>query len=94
MDEITLTIDGQKVKASQGMTVLEAAIQAHIFIPTHCYHPHLVPSSTCRLCVVEIEGVADFPTACTTPAREGMMVRTDTPKVQQLRRDILRAWFL
>ena len=64
---IGLTIDGQSVKTQEGATVLEAAQQAGIYIPTLCYHPSLTPSGSCRMCIVEIEGMRGFVTACTTP---------------------------
>ncbi|MFC1916796.1 FAD-dependent oxidoreductase [Chloroflexota bacterium] len=86
---ITLTIDGQEVKAEEGMTVLQAAIGAGIYIPTLCYHPSLAPYGACRLCIVEIEKMRGFPTSCTTPASDGMVVKTDTLQIQELRRDIL-----
>jgi len=89
MDEITLTIDGREVKAENGMTVLEAARAADIYIPTLCYHPDLAPYGGCRLCIVEIENMRGFPTACTTPTSDGMVVKTNTPKLQELRRDIM-----
>ena len=86
---ISLTIDGQKVKVSEGMTVYEAAKAAGIYIPTLCYHPYLTPYGACRLCVVEIDKMRGFPTSCTTPASDGMVVSSDTPQLQELRRDIL-----
>ena len=89
MDEIILTIDGKQVVASKGMTVLEAAKSVGIHIPTLCYHPALTPYGACRLCVVEIEGMRGLPTSCTTPANDGMVVKTNTPQIQELRRDIL-----
>ena len=89
MDTITLNIDGQEVKARGGMTVLEAAKEVGIYIPTLCYHPSLSPFGACRLCVVEIEKMRGSPTACTTPAAEGMVVHTNTPQLQNLRRNIL-----
>ena len=52
MGEITLTIDGQEVTVNEGMTVLQAAEQAGIYIPTLCYHPDLAPYGACRLCIV------------------------------------------
>ena len=60
------------------MTVLEAAQAAGIYIPTLCYDPDLEPYGGCRLCVVEIEKVRGLPTACTTPATDGMVVHTET----------------
>ena len=89
MAEFTLTIDEQEVKASQGMTVLEAAKQAEIYIPTLCYHPDLAPYGACRLCIVEIENLRGMPTSCTTPATDGMVIRTKTPEIQVLRRGVL-----
>ena len=74
MDTMTLTIDDQQVQAKPGITVLEAATGAGIYIPTLCYHPSLSPYGGCRLCVVEIEKMRGFPTACTTPAGDGMVV--------------------
>jgi len=68
------------------MSVLEAARAAGIYIPTLCYHPDLQPYGGCRLCLVEIEGVRGLPTACTTPAAEGLRVRTETEAVNKVRR--------
>jgi predicted molibdopterin-dependent oxidoreductase YjgC len=86
---VTLTINGQRVEAGEGMTVLEAARKADIYIPTLCYHPSLTPYGGCRLCVVEIDNMRGFPTACTTPVTDGMVVRTDTEQLQSFRRGIL-----
>ncbi|MGD9393432.1 MAG: 2Fe-2S iron-sulfur cluster-binding protein, partial [Dehalococcoidia bacterium] len=89
MAEIKLTIDGQEVKAKSGMTVLEAAEAAGIYIPTLCADPDLKPYGGCRLCIVEIEKMRGFPTACTTPATEGMVVRTNTEAVNEVRRTVV-----
>ena len=86
MDRIKVTIDGRAVEASPGMTVLEAAEAAGIYIPTLCADPDLEPYGACRLCVVEIDGMRGLPTACTTPATDGMVVHTETPAVNQVRR--------
>ncbi|KPJ52864.1 MAG: formate dehydrogenase [Dehalococcoidia bacterium DG_18] len=86
METITLTIDGIEVKAKSGATVLEAAQGADIYIPTLCWDADMEPYGACRLCVVEIEGMRGLPTACTTPATDGMVVRTDTPQVNKVRR--------
>ncbi len=85
MEKISLTIDGQEVEARKGMTVLEAAEAAGIYIPTLCSDPDLEPYGACRLCVVEIERMRGLPTACTTPATDGMVVHTETPAVNQVR---------
>ncbi len=89
MENITLTIDGQKVEAKKGMTVLEAAQGADIYIPTLCHHPDLEPYGGCRLCVVEIDGMRGLPAACVTPAADGMAVLTNTPAVDAERRTAL-----
>ncbi len=85
-ENISLTINGQKVTAKQGMTVLEAAQSAGIYIPTLCHHPDLKPYGGCRTCVVEIEGLRGLPTSCTTPAADGMKVNTETDAVNNSRR--------
>jgi len=86
VDEIRLTINGQEITAKKGMTVLEAAQLADIYIPTLCYDPDLEPYGGCRLCVVEIEKMRGLPTACTTPATDGMVVHTETSAVNNVRR--------
>jgi len=85
----SLTIDGKKVEFAPGMSVLEVADTAGIYIPTLCRHPALPAFGACRLCIVEIEGMRGFPASCSTPARDGMVVRTDTEKIVGLRRAVL-----
>jgi formate dehydrogenase alpha subunit len=89
MDSITLHINGKEVKAKQGMTVLEAALSAGIYIPTLCYHPDLAPYGGCRLCIVEIQKMRGFPAACTTPATDGMVITTDSDTINRVRRTTL-----
>ena len=89
MDEIKLTIDGQEIKAKKGMTLLEAAQTADIYIPTLCYHQDLEPYGGCRLCIVEIEKVRGLQPACTYPASDGMVVHTGTEAVNKVRRTAL-----
>ena len=84
--DVALTIDGQEVKVPQGATVLEAALKADIYIPTICYHPDLKPYGGCRLCIVQIQGMRGFPTACTTPATNGMVVTTSSADLNDIRR--------
>jgi len=83
---IKLTINGEEVEAKKGATVLEAALGAGIYIPTLCYDPDLKPYGGCRLCMVEIEGMRGLVSSCTTPATDGMVVHTETPRVNQSRR--------
>jgi NADH dehydrogenase/NADH:ubiquinone oxidoreductase subunit G len=75
---ITLTINDKEVSVPEGNTVLEAAKELDIQIPTLCYEPRLKPYGGCRLCIVEIEGIPRPVTACTTPAVEGMVVKTES----------------
>ncbi|MFA7352883.1 MAG: FAD-dependent oxidoreductase [Dehalococcoidales bacterium] len=86
MNTITLNINGKDVKTEAGKTVLEAALDNDIYIPTLCYHPDLSPFGACRLCIVQIEGIRGLPTSCTTTAKEGMVVKTDTPEIRQVRK--------
>ncbi len=86
MARITLNIDGQEVRTRKGKSVLEAALDAGLYIPNLCYHPDLSPLGACRLCVVEIKDMRGIPTACTTQAEDGMVVKTKTAELEQIRR--------
>jgi len=86
---VSVTINGTKTTAEQGMTVLEAAQANGIYIPTLCHHPKLTPVGACRLCIVEIDKMRGFSTACTVPVSDGMVVRTETEALQNMRREIL-----
>lgn len=91
MSEIQLQIDGKEVRAKQGMTILEAARGAGISIPTLCHHEKLEPYGGCRICMVEIE-VRDWTqlvVSCVYPAKENLVVRTRTEKVDKIRKTIL-----
>ena len=87
---ITLTIDVKQVEVNEGATVLEAAREVDIYIPTLCYHPGLPSDGSCKLCLIEVDGGEDFPLACVTPATEGMVIHTDTPQVRVLQREVLK----
>lgn len=89
MGMLNVTIDGVRVQVEEGVTVLEVAVKAGIYIPTLCHHPDLPPFGACRMCIVEIEKMRGLPTSCTTPATDGMIVHTNTPQIQDLRKDIL-----
>ena len=83
---VKLNIDGREVETKKGRTVLEAALEAGVYIPHLCHHPDLTPVGGCGLCLVEIEGIQGLATSCTTPAEEGMRVKTKTPQVDRMRR--------
>jgi formate dehydrogenase alpha subunit len=87
---ININIDNQPLQVEKGLTILEAAELHHIYIPTLCAHKDLTPFGGCRMCIVEVEGMRGFPTACTTPVEEGMVIRTHTAQVQAVRTEILQ----
>ncbi|MDO9534672.1 MAG: 2Fe-2S iron-sulfur cluster-binding protein [Bacillota bacterium] len=91
MGVVTLTIDNKEVKAKEEMTVLEAAQSAGIDIPTLCHHEKLEPYTACRLCMVEVEsrGRVKLDTACSSPVKENMVVRTKTEDIIKIRRTLL-----
>jgi NADH dehydrogenase/NADH:ubiquinone oxidoreductase subunit G len=91
MSEILLQIDGREVKATEGMTVLEAAQNAGIVIPTLCHHEKLEPYGGCRICTVEVEvsGRTRFVVACVYPVEQNLVVRTRSEKVDRIRKMIL-----
>ncbi len=87
--DVTLTIDGQTVTMPEGATILQAAQQLDKEIPTICYHPHFTAPSLCRMCVVEVEKSRVLVQACSRAVENGMVVHTDTPRVQLARKLIL-----
>lgn len=89
MKAVCLQIDGQKIFAEEGTTILEAARQNGIEIPTLCYHPRLAPLGHCRICIVAVEGINKPITSCDNPVAEGMVVTTNTPEIQEMRTQIL-----
>ncbi len=89
MKTIKVYIDGIEAAVDSEATVLEAASEAGIDIPTLCYHDDLSPRGSCGLCVVEIEGVANLKRSCVTQVREGMRIRTNTPDIRSTRRGII-----
>jgi predicted molibdopterin-dependent oxidoreductase YjgC len=89
-DKIAFTIDGQRVETTAGRTVLQAALDAGLYIPNLCYSPKLEPYGGCRLCVVKIDGMRGLPTACTTKAANGMVVQSEIEEVNRVRRMVLQ----
>ncbi len=75
---IGITIDGQEIGCPAGSTIYEAATAAGIHVPTFCHHEKLVPVGACRMCLVEIEGMLGLQTSCSTPVRDGMVVKVHT----------------
>lgn len=86
---VTLTIDGVEVKTEKGTTILEAARQVGIDIPTLCFLKDINEMGDCRMCIVEVEGRRGFATSCIQTVEEGMKVHTHTPNVLEARHVIL-----
>ncbi len=87
-NRVALTIDGRKVETAADRTVLEAAVEAGVYIPRLCWMKGLEPWGGCRLCIVKVAGMRGYPPACTTRVAEGMAVESDTPEVNRLRRTV------
>ena len=86
---INITIDGVNTAAPEGTTILVAADTIGIRIPRLCYHPSLSVLGACRICIVEVEGQRNPVASCAYPIEEGMKVRTSSPALRRLRRDII-----
>uniref|UniRef100_A0A7V2ZLQ9 2Fe-2S iron-sulfur cluster binding domain-containing protein n=1 Tax=Ignavibacterium album TaxID=591197 RepID=A0A7V2ZLQ9_9BACT len=86
---VQLTINGIKVNAEKGMTILDAAKSVGISIPTLCHMKNLFPTGACRICSVEVEGFKGLTPACAYPVSEGMVVETDSPRVRRARKTIV-----
>jgi len=93
MGEITLTINGKQVKGKEGDTVLEVCQANGIDVPTLCHLDGLSDVGACRMCVVEIEKERRPVPACTYPARDGLVVETNTERLERYRRQILELIF-
>ncbi len=83
--EITVEIDNAKVVVREGKSVLDAARSAGIDIPTFCHHSELSAYGACRMCMVDIEG-RGITASCSTPAENGMKVKTNTPEIREIRK--------
>jgi NADH dehydrogenase/NADH:ubiquinone oxidoreductase subunit G len=91
MSEIRLQIDGKTVSAAEGMTLLDAARNAGIEIPTLCHHEKLEPFGGCRICIVELDmgKWSKLVVSCVYPAEENLVVKTRSEKVDRIRKTIL-----
>jgi formate dehydrogenase major subunit len=90
---VTLTMNGRKVEAAAGQTVLAAATAAGIDIPTLCHHPAISAHGGCRMCVVEIQKQRGLQPACTFPVSDGLVIDTETPRVVEARKFVLEMLF-
>ncbi|MEZ2408226.1 formate dehydrogenase subunit alpha [Bosea sp. RCC_152_1] len=89
---VTLTIDGQSVTVPAGTSVMAAAMSLGTKIPKLCATDSLEPFGSCRLCLVEIEGRRGTPASCTTPAEDGMVVRTQSENLSGLRKGVMELY--
>ena len=87
--KINISINGISIEVEKGLTILEAADQAGIIIPTLCYHKDLCIAGNCRVCVVELVGQSRLSAACATPCEEGMEIRTNSLNVRNSRKHII-----
>ena len=86
---INLVIDGKEISAKEGTTILQAAVQNGIDIPTLCFLKEINEVGDCRMCIVEVEGRRGFATSCIQKVEEGMIVKTNSPAVIEARKVIL-----
>jgi formate dehydrogenase major subunit len=87
--EVTLEIDGKSVTVAEGTSVMRAAALAGVKVPKLCATDTLKAFGSCRLCLVEVEGRKGYPASCTTTVAAGMKIRTQSPKLTQLRRGVI-----
>ena len=90
MEEISLTINGKNITCPPGTSILSAAMENGIKIPTLCHHHHLKPAGACRLCLVEDEKSGRITASCVTPVSPNMVIQTDTPTIKKHRTNIIR----
>lgn len=89
MDKVTITIDGRSVTVPGNYTVLQAARELNIHIPTLCYIKEINEIGACRMCLVEVKGARALQASCVLPVAEGMEIKTNTPLLRDTRRTIL-----
>jgi len=87
--QVSIVIDGKTIETCACNTIVKAAKENGIHIPTLCYHPDLKPSGSCGICIVDIEGFRQPERACTTKVQEGMVITTNTKKLRDTRKVIL-----
>ena len=91
-EQVSLEIDGMEITVSEGTTVMRAAREAGLDIPSLCATDIVKPFGSCRLCLVEVAGQKGTPASCTTPVAEGMQVRTQSDKLMRLRRSVMELY--
>jgi len=91
-DVVEVVVDGVRVQVPSGTSVMRAATEAGLAVPKLCATDSLKAFGSCRLCVVEIDGKKGTPASCTTPCEDGMVVHTQTPKVEKIRRGVMELY--
>src|ERR1700685_3705110 len=89
VSNVELTIDGMKISVPEGTTVFDAARSNGIPIPTLCHQQNETPVGVCRVCVVDIEKARVLAASCVRPAENGMVVHTNSERVQRTRRTLV-----
>ncbi len=89
---VTLTIDGREVTVPLGTSVMRAAAACGGSIPKLCASDNMAAFGSCRLCLIEVDGIRGTPASCTTPAAQGMVVHTQTPRLQKLRKGVMELY--
>jgi len=90
--EITVTIDGKVCKSTFGKTILDIARENEVYIPTMCYLTKVQPIGSCRMCVVEADGVDGFVLSCNTPPTEGINITTENTELAVERTNIMKLY--
>lgn len=88
-NKINLTIDGKAFTTSSGNTVLDVARENNIYIPTLCYHARTGKAGKCRACLIEVEGLPALKESCALEAKEGMVIKTNTERILEVRKMIV-----
>ena len=89
---VTLTIDGHAVTVPEGTSIMRAAMEAGVEIPKLCATDMLNAFGSCRVCLVEIEGRGGTPASCTTPVAEGIVVKTQTERLDRIRKGVMELY--
>jgi formate dehydrogenase major subunit len=92
VNQITLEIDGTQITVAEGTSIMHAAMVGGVTVPKLCATDSLDPYGSCRLCLVEIEGRRGYPASCTTPVAEGIKVKTQTPKLADIRKGVMELY--
>ncbi|WP_292318635.1 formate dehydrogenase subunit alpha, partial [Mesorhizobium sp.] len=90
--QVTLTVDGQSITVPEGTSIMRAAMEGGVEIPKLCATDMLDSFGSCRVCLVEIDGRGGTPASCTTPVGEGMVVRTQSERLDAIRRGVMELY--